>query len=87
MPAINFADRIWVVMLLNEDNRIPSAFEVLDEALTLAGSYAGNMSYAHAGDDIYLFGTGNGTTSVMVRQLPRQLVLNEDIPIIPQETP
>lgn len=75
---------VWAVMLLNEANRIPSAFEALDAAMRLAASYAGNNSFAHPGGDIFLWGPGDGTTSVMVRQLPREALLAEDVPIIPR---
>lgn len=80
---MDFNDLVWVVMDGNKKWKIIQAFEVEDEALRLAGSIVGNMSYSGLGD-IRLFGRGDGNTEIMVRQLPRKAVLAEDVIITPR---
>jgi len=50
----------------NTEKQFPSR----ETALAAAEAYVGNRSYAKPikTDDVYLFGPGDGTTSVMVRQ-------------------
>ena len=78
-------DLVWVVMDGNNDWKIVQAFEVEQEALRLAGSMVGNMYYSSNGD-IRLFGRGDGFTEIMVRQLPRKMVLAADVIITPRAT-
>ena len=78
----DFKDLVWVVMDLNKNNKIVQAFEYESNALCLAGSMVGNMSYSGSGD-IRLFGRGDGYTEVMVRQLPRKAILAEGITVAP----
>ena len=83
MLAKELKDLVWVIMDGNNDWKIMQAFEVEKEALRLAGSLVGNMSYS-GGGDIRLFGRGDGNTEIMVRQLPRKLVLADDVIIVPK---
>ena len=59
----------YTAYLVNEDNK-EHQFPSKDEALKFAREYVGNNSYSKPipKDDVYLFGPGDGTTSVMVRQ-------------------
>lgn len=80
--ASDFSDLIWVVMD-GEDFKIRQGFERKNEALRLAASIVGNNSWS-GGGDIHLFGPGDGTTTVMVRQIPRAVALKEDVFITPK---
>lgn len=81
---MDWHDLVWVVMDGKADWKLVQAFEVEREALRLAGSMVGNMAYSGSGD-IRLFGRGDGCTEVMVRQLPREMVLKEDCIITPKK--
>lgn len=76
-------DQVWVVVNLEEGSKIESAFADRRKALRLAASMVGNNSYAGPLGDIYLFGPGDGTTTVIVRPMPRHAMLAEDVVIIP----
>lgn len=54
---------------IGEDNR-EEHFPNKAAAMARAAGYVGNWSYAKPlkNDEVYLFGPGDGTTSVMVRQ-------------------
>jgi hypothetical protein len=83
--SVDFKDLVWVVMESDPAGKWTTrqAFVSKQKALRLAGSIVGNNSYANPGDDIHIFGPGDGTTSVMVRQWPRALVLRDDVILTP----
>jgi hypothetical protein len=60
---------LWVTMNLEDGNRIAYAGPDVRTAMRVAAALVGNNAVADTGE-IKLYGPGNGTTSVMVRQLP-----------------
>ena len=70
-------DFVWVTIDVENGSRIIYAGS-RDKAMRVAGVLVGNNSYAGPMGDIYLYGPGDGSTSVMVRQLPRKSVRDED---------
>lgn len=69
-------DLLWVTMNLDDNNRTVYAGPSLAEARRVASALVGNSSFART-DDIHLYGPGDGSTSVMVRQIPR-VAMNEE---------
>lgn len=68
---------LWVTMDLDSDNRLVYAGPSRQKAMRVAAALVGNNSYAGPSGDIYLYGPGDGSTSVIVRQLPKVGVENE----------
>jgi hypothetical protein len=66
-------DLVWVTMNLEDGNRIAYAGPSRGVACRVAAALVGNSSGADTGE-IVLYGPGDGTTAVMVRQLPRAWV-------------
>lgn len=64
---------VWVTMNLDDGGRIAYAGPSQQVACRVAEALVGNRSAAVAGE-IVLYGPGDGTTSVMVRQLPRNAI-------------
>jgi hypothetical protein len=64
-----FDDCVWVVY--RTDNKTKEAFEQGDQAKMKAEGIVGNQSAARPSPDIFLYGPGDGTTTVTVRQIPR----------------
>lgn len=58
----------YTCQFLDEDRE--QQFPSRDAALAAAAQHVGNWSYAKPipADNVYLFGPGDGTTTVMVRQ-------------------
>ena len=79
---MNWKDLVWVVLDLDKSGKIHSAYENVQLALSQAAKIVGNMSYSGPLGDIYLFGRGDGRTEVIVRQMPRQTVLNDKVQIL-----
>jgi len=50
------------------DDDTQKDFPSLREAQEAAAAHVGNNSYSKLPNDIYLYGPGDGTTSVMVRE-------------------
>jgi hypothetical protein len=67
-------DLVWVTMNLEDGNRIAYAGDSCQKACEVAAALVGNTSAGRTGSDIILYGPGDGTTSVMVRQIPRKWV-------------
>lgn len=63
------ADYLWVTMNLDDNNRIAYAGPSRAIACRVAAALVGNNSPADTGE-IVLYGPGDGSTAVMVRQLP-----------------
>lgn len=74
-------DLVWVVMNLERDNKIELASMDRSKCLRHAEGLVGNRAWAHTGSDISLLGQGDGNTSVMVRQVGRESVIDDGIPI------
>jgi hypothetical protein len=64
-------EMVWVTMNLDDGNRLAYAGPSKATACRVAAALVGNNAAGHTGSDIVLYGPGNGTTSVMVRQLPK----------------
>ena len=60
---------MWVTMNLEDGNRLAYVGNSKSIACRVAEALVGNHSGANTGE-IVLYGRGDGTTSVMVRQLP-----------------
>src|SRR5829696_1152540 len=60
---------VWVTMNLDDSNRIAYAGSDRRKACRVAAALVGNNSGMDTGE-IVLYGPGDGTTSVLVRQLP-----------------
>jgi len=69
--TMDWNDQVWVINHLNGNlSKVAS----LEEGLLLASRIVGNDSYAQAVPGSYLFGPGDGTTSIIVQKLPRFMV-------------
>lgn len=67
---------VWVAMNLDDGNRIVYSGSK-QGAMRVAAALVGNNSYSRPVGDICLFGPGDGTTSVMVRQAHAKCVADE----------
>jgi hypothetical protein len=65
--SIHYAD---TYTLYNFDNGQSGQFQSLEAAMRAASDYVGNTSYAKPfpNSDTYLYGPGDGTTSIQVRR-------------------
>src|SRR5262245_8744151 len=68
--GVDLNDLVWVTMNLDDGNRIAYAGPYRLVACRVAAALVGNSSGTNTGE-IVLYGPGDGTTSVMVRQIPR----------------
>lgn len=75
--AWDFNDLVWTTTNLEDGNRIAYAGPSHAAACRVAAALVGNNSASDQGE-IVLYGRGDGTASVMVRQLPRGCTLPAD---------
>jgi hypothetical protein len=66
-------DLVWVTMNLEDGNRLAYVGPSKRTACLVAAALVGNSAAADTGE-IVLYGRGDGSASVMVRQLPRAWV-------------
>lgn len=67
--------------LIHTDTNAKKQFPNKEEAMTAAENSVGNRSFAKPfpNDETYLFGPGDGTTSIMVKQ-DSEFVFDEEAP-------
>lgn len=88
MNDIDWDDRVWVVLRMDradgDDKTEAPAHESVGPAIARAERIVGNRAGACPFPDrsTYLYGPGDGTTSVMVRSIPRAF-LPKDCPVVP----
>jgi hypothetical protein len=72
--AEELSDLVWEVLATGAESHTLGVFESVSAARRLAESAVGNRSYAAPGGrgKMFLYGPGDGSTTVMVRALPKE---------------
>ncbi len=71
-------DDVWLLTDMRSDKFVEHVFTAEHLAMHAAEKLVGNR--AVAGDaEIMLYGPGDGTVSVMIRKLPRELAVEMDL--------